>query len=97
MTITHLNPPSMHRSAAFSQGTIIPAGARILFVGGQNGVGSDGKVVGGTVEAQTEQALRNVLAILAEAGASQKDVAKMNIHIIEGTDVNAGFGASLAV
>ena len=46
MTITHLNPPSMHSSPAFSQGTIIPAGARILFVGGQNGVGADGKVVG---------------------------------------------------
>ena len=97
MTITHLNPPSMHSSPAFSQGTIIPAGTRLLFVGGQNGVGPDGKVVSDTIEAQTEQALRNVLAVLAAAGASQKDVAKMNIHIIEGTDVNAGFGASLAV
>ena len=97
MTITHLNPPSMHSSPAFSQGTIIPAGARILFVGGQNGVGPDGKVVGDTIETQTEQALRNVLAVLAAAGASQTDVAKLNIHIIEGTDVNAGFGASLAV
>jgi 2-iminobutanoate/2-iminopropanoate deaminase len=97
MSITHLNPPSMHSSPAFSQGTIIPAGARILFVGGQNGVGPNGKVVGDTIETQTEQALRNVLAILDAAGASQEDVAKMNIHIIEGTDVNAGFGASLAV
>jgi len=97
MTITHLNPAGMHSSPAFSQGTIIPAGARILFVGGQNGVGPDGKVVGDTIETQTEQALRNVLAVLAAAGASQKEVAKMNIHIIEGTDVNAGFGASLVV
>jgi len=97
MTITHLNPPDMHKSPAFSQGTIVPAGSRILYVGGQNGVGPDGKVVGDTIQAQTEQALRNVLAILAAAGATQEDVAKMNIHIIEGTDVNAGFGASLAV
>ena len=50
-----------------------------------------------TIEAQTEQALRNVLAVLAEAGASQTDVAKMNIHLIDRTDVAAGFGASLAV
>jgi 2-iminobutanoate/2-iminopropanoate deaminase len=97
MTIEHLNPPSMFQSPAFSQGTIIPAGSRILYVGGQNGVGPDGKVVGDTIEAQTEQALRNVLAVLAEAGGSQEHVAKMNIHIIDGTDVNAGFGASLAV
>ena len=97
MTITHLNPPSMHKSPAFSQGTIMPAGSRILYVGGQNGVGPNGRVVGDTIEAQTEQALHNVLAVLAAAGATQEDVAKMNIHIIEGTDVNAGFGASLAV
>jgi 2-iminobutanoate/2-iminopropanoate deaminase len=97
MTITHLNPAGMHQSPAFSQGTIIPAGSRILYVGGQNGVDADGKVVGDTTEAQTEQALRNVLAVLAEAGASQQDVAKLNIHIIEGTDVDAGFGASLRV
>ena len=97
MSITHLNPPSMHQSPAFSQGTIVPAGSRILFVGGQDGVGPDGKVVGHTLQEQTEQALRNVLAVLAAAGASQQDVAKLNIHIIEGSDVNAGFGASLAV
>jgi 2-iminobutanoate/2-iminopropanoate deaminase len=97
MTITHLNPPNMHRSPAFSQGTVIPAQSRILFVGGQNGVDADGKVVGETLQAQTEQALRNVLAVLAEAGATQTDVAKLTITLAEDGDVNAGFAASLAV
>jgi 2-iminobutanoate/2-iminopropanoate deaminase len=97
MTITHINPPSMHQSPAFSQGTVIPAGSRILIVGGQNGVGPDGQVVGDTLQAQTEQALRNVLAVLAEVGATQSDVAKLNIHLAEGQDVNAGFAASLSV
>ncbi len=97
MTITHVNPPSMHSSPAFSQGTIVPAGARMLYVGGQNGVGPDGKVVGDTLQAQTEQALRNVIAVLAEAGATQTDVAKLTIHLAEGGDVNAGFAASLSV
>ena len=97
MAIQHLNPPSMFSSPAFSQGTIVPAGARILYVGGQNGVGSDGKVVGNTLEAQTEQALRNVLAVLTEAGATQADVAKLTIHLVQGGDVSAGFAASLAV
>ena len=97
MTITHLNPPAHAQESGLLSGHGVPADSRILYVGGQNGVGADGKVVGNTIEAQTEQALRNVLAVLAAAGASQTDVAKMNIHIIEGTDVNAGFGASLAV
>ena len=97
MTITHLNPPSMHSSLAFSQGTIVPAGARMLYVGGQNGVGPDGNVVADTLQGQTEQALRNVITVLAEAGATQSDVAKLTIHLAEGGDVNAGFAASLAV
>jgi len=97
MTIQHVNPPSMHRSQAFSQGTIVPAGARILFVGGQNGVGPDGKIVGDTLGAQTEQALRNVIGILAEVGATQADVAKLTIHLVQGGDVDAGYAASLSV
>jgi 2-iminobutanoate/2-iminopropanoate deaminase len=87
----------MHSNPAFSQGTIVPAGARTLYVGGQNGVGADGRVVGDSIEAQTEQALRNVLAVLAEAGASQEDVAKLTILLVEGTDRAAGFAASQAV
>jgi 2-iminobutanoate/2-iminopropanoate deaminase len=97
MSIEHVNPPSMFQSPYFAQGTIVPAGSRILFVGGQNGVGPDNHVVGDTIEAQTEQAMRNVLAVLAEAGASQEDVAKLNIHVAAGQDVNAGYAASAAV
>jgi enamine deaminase RidA (YjgF/YER057c/UK114 family) len=97
MPITHVNPLSLHRNPAFSQGTITPAGARTLYVGGQNGVGPDGKVVGDTIRVQTEQALRNVLAVLADAGATQTDVAKLTIHVVEGTDIAEGYAASQAV
>ncbi len=97
MSIAHINPPSMHSNPAFSQGTIVPAGVRTLYVGGQNGVGPDGRVVGDTLAAQTEQALRNVLAVLAEAGATQADVAKLTIYLVEGVDIGEGFAASQAV
>lgn len=97
MAITHLNPASLHVNPAFSQGTVIPPGSTIVVVGGQNGVGSDGEVVGDSLGEQTEQALRNLLAVLAEAGATQADVAKLNIVIVEGGDVNEGFAASRRV
>ena len=97
MAITHLNPASMHTNPAFSQGTLIPAGSPIVIVGGQNGVGPDGQVVGNSLGEQTEQALRNLIAVLAEAGATPADVAKLNIIVVEGSDVNEGFAAAQRV
>jgi 2-iminobutanoate/2-iminopropanoate deaminase len=97
VAITHLNPANLHRSPAFSQGTMVPAGARTIYVGGQNGVDAAGQVVGDSVGAQTEQALRNLLAVLAEAGASQADVAKLTIQVVEGVDISEGFAASQRV
>jgi len=97
VTITHLNPPSLIRSPAFSQGTIIPAGSKIVIVGGQNGVDAEGKVVGSSVREQSEQALRNVLAVLEVAGATQADVAKLTIYLVAGSDINEGFAAAQEV
>jgi 2-iminobutanoate/2-iminopropanoate deaminase len=97
MAITHLNPASLHASAAFSQGTVIPAGSKIVIVGGQNGIGPDGEVVGDSIGAQTEQAMRNLIAVLAEAGATPADVAKLTIILVEGVDINEGFAASQKV
>ncbi len=58
-TITHINPPELHTSPAFSQGTIAEAG-RTLYVGGQNGTDSQGRITGDTA-AQAVRALRNDL------------------------------------
>jgi 2-iminobutanoate/2-iminopropanoate deaminase len=97
MAITQLNPASMHSNPAFSQGTVIPAGSSIVIVGGQNGVGPDGEVVGDSIGEQTEQAMRNLITVLAEAGVTPADVAKLTIILVEGVDLNEGFAASRKV
>jgi len=95
MTITHLNPAALHRNPAFSQGTIAPAG-RTLYVGEQNGTDSDGLLLDG-LEQQTAQALRNVLAVLDEAGAEPADVAKLTIYLDASVDPNEAYRASAEV
>jgi 2-iminobutanoate/2-iminopropanoate deaminase len=60
---TPVDPPEAHSSPAFAQGMIAPAGAT-LYVGGQNGTDATGTLLDG-LHAQTEQALRNVMAVLA--------------------------------
>lgn len=97
MPLTHINPPSLHRNPAFSQGVLIEGPGALLVVGGQNGVDGEGNIVSPELGAQTEQALRNVLAVLAEVGASQEHVAKMTIYVAAGADITEGYAASQRV
>lgn len=97
MTLTHLNPESLHRNPAFSQGVLVEGPGALLFVGGQNGVDASGTVVSDDIREQTAQALRNLLAVLESVGASQEHVAKLTIYVVAGADIGAGFEASQEV
>ena len=98
MHVEHLNPEGMYRSPVFSQGIIIPANARILLIGGQNGVDDKGQIVGkGDVAAQTVQALANLQKVLDAAGARLEGLVKMTIIMQQDIDLNAAFGAWMKV
>jgi enamine deaminase RidA (YjgF/YER057c/UK114 family) len=90
-----VDPPSMHTSPAFAQGMILPAGPT-LFIGGQNGVDAEGALLDG-LGPQTEQALRNVLTVLAEAGSGPEHVVKLTIYLAPGIDPTDGYAATAAV
>jgi enamine deaminase RidA (YjgF/YER057c/UK114 family) len=96
MSLTHLNPSGLHTNPAFSQGVRIDGG-NLVGVGGQNGTDSIGDVVSNDLSEQTTQAFRNVLAVLAEAGADQSHVARLNIYLQAGGDVTAGYQAAAEV
>ena len=92
---TPVDPADLHRSPAFAQGMILPAGPT-LYVGGQNGTDSEGTLLDG-LGPQTEQALRNVLAVLAEAGTGPEHVAKLTIYLATGIDPGAAYAATGSV
>lgn len=52
-----------------------------IFVSGQTGFNPDDRTIGDTVEEQTGQTLKNVKAILKEAGASMNDVVKCSVFL----------------
>ncbi|WP_199701570.1 RidA family protein [Jiangella rhizosphaerae] len=93
MTITHINPESMHSNPAFTWAVRVPAGADLVFIGGQNGVDQTGQVVGPDIASQTRQALKNLLTCLDAAGARPEDVVKWTILIREGESLMDGFAA----
>jgi 2-iminobutanoate/2-iminopropanoate deaminase len=90
-----VDPPQLPRSPAFAQGMIAPAGPT-LYVGGQNGTDSSGALLDG-LGPQTEQALRNLLAVLAEAGTDADHVAKLTIYLAPGIDPGAAYAATRSV
>jgi enamine deaminase RidA (YjgF/YER057c/UK114 family) len=81
---TYLNPESLLRNPAFTQAVVVEGAAKTIYVGGQNAVRPDGTVVGGTLAEQTRQALLNVAAALAAAGATLHDVVRWTIAIVDG-------------
>ncbi|HEM61770.1 MAG TPA: RidA family protein [Chloroflexi bacterium] len=97
MKITHHNPDTLYANPAFSQAVSVEGASRLIYIGGQNGITPDGQLAGADLGAQTEQALKNVLEALRAAGASQENVVRLGIYVVEGQDFNAGFAASQKV
>ena len=97
MPLSHLNPDSLHRNPAFSQGVRIDPPGALVIVGGQDGTDRTGAIVAGGLREQTAQALRNVLAVLADAGCTQAHVARMTIHLVAPADIMEGFAAAQEV
>ena len=93
MTIRHINPEGLHRSPAFSQAVVVEQPARTIYIGGQNGVGPDGKIVGPTLGEQALQAFRNIETILKSEGATLADVVHWRIATPEGHGFDEGVAA----
>jgi enamine deaminase RidA (YjgF/YER057c/UK114 family) len=95
--ITHHNPKGLFASPQFSQAVEIPAGARLLFVGGQNGVDETGQLVGPDAASQTKRALENVRTAVEGSGGLFANVAKWTILTTSRDHINAGVTAFLEV
>ena len=96
MTITHINPPSMHHSPAFTQAIAVSGNVRTVYIGLQFAQDADGRVVGaGDVVAQTTQVLKNFDACLAAAGAGHEHVVRLGIYVTQGQDMMAAAQAGM--
>lgn len=93
MTITWINPPGLPANPAFSQAVRIPAGADLVFVGGQNGIDATGSLIGPGLAEQTAAALDNLAACLEAADARLGNVVAWSVLLTEGTSPREGFAA----
>ncbi len=57
-----------------------------VFLSGQLGLTAQGQLAGSSIETQTRQAVQNISAILADAGASLAHVIKSTVWLVERHD-----------
>ena len=93
MGVRHINHEGLHRSPAFSQAVVVEQPAKTIYIGGQNGVDSDGKVVGSTLGEQARQAFRNIATILESEGASLANIVHWRIAVGDGSSIDEGVAA----
>lgn len=79
-----VNPTSLAPPRGYSHGTV--RGGRILFVAGQIGWTAKAELVGDRFVDQFDQALANVLAVVAEAGGSPGAIGRLTIYVVDKTD-----------
>ncbi len=66
---------------------------KTIYIGGQNDVDADGKIVGSTVGEQASQAFRNLATILESEGASLANIVHWTIAVVDGHAFDEGIAA----
>lgn len=93
MSISRLNPDTLHQNPAFTQVITVSNPNKLIYVGGQNSVDKEGNIVGDDIATQTRQTLQNVVAALEAAGATLADVVNMKVYMVQGQSLQEGFEA----
>jgi enamine deaminase RidA (YjgF/YER057c/UK114 family) len=81
MTFKLINPVSLGPPRGFSNGVLTDAGGRLLFVAGQVGWDETQMIVSEDFVEQFDRALRNVIAVITEAGGRPDQMARMMIYV----------------
>jgi enamine deaminase RidA (YjgF/YER057c/UK114 family) len=76
-----LLPPGWPRPRGYANGVTVTG--RMVFVSGMVGWDVTGRIVSESLSAQVRQALQNVVAVLAEAGAQPSHIARMTWYVTD--------------
>jgi enamine deaminase RidA (YjgF/YER057c/UK114 family) len=89
MSFTFINPDSLGAPRGYSNGVITEAGGRLLFISGQIAWNEEQQIVSGDMVAQFDQALRNVIAVVNEAGGKPEQIARLIIYVTDKNEYRA--------
>lgn len=76
-----LQPPGWPRPRGYANGVV--ASGRTVFISGQIGWDAQGNFPASDFAGQVQQALRNILTILAEAGGKPEHITRLTWYILD--------------
>ncbi len=92
--VKYIKPEGRFTPPGYSEAVSVEGPHRTVYIGGQNATADDGSIVGvGDLAAQTEQALRNMDAVMKAAGGTLDDIVKWTVYLVQGQDPQVGFAA----
>jgi len=83
MSFKTINPKSLGKPRGYSNGLLTVPDARMLFIAGQIGWDENQRLVGDDFVEQFERALRNLLAVVHEAGGAPTGVARLVVYVTD--------------
>ncbi len=78
-----INPPDLAPPRGFSHGVLAPPARQFLAIAGQIAWNSAGRLVSGDFAEQFAQTLRNVAAVLQQAGGGPQDLLSLRIYVTD--------------
>ena len=82
MRMTFINPEDWSAPRGYSNGVLVEGG-RLLFVAGQIAWDGEQQIVSQDFCEQFAQALRNVVAVVREAGGDAASIAQMRVYVTD--------------
>ncbi len=83
MNFDIVNPPALGVPNGWNNGLLAPGDGRVLFIAGQAGWEEDAPGTPPDFTGQFARALDRVLAIVAAAGGSPADLARLTIYVVD--------------
>ena len=81
MSFQLINPESLGKPRGYSNGVLTDGGGRLLFISGQIGWNEQQEIVSHDFVDQFDQALANVIAVVAKAGGEANQIARLVLYV----------------
>jgi enamine deaminase RidA (YjgF/YER057c/UK114 family) len=86
MSFKFINPESLGMPRGYANGVLTGPGGRLLFVAGQIGWNEQQKILSPDFVEQFDRALANVITVVAEAGGTPQQIARLVIYVTNKND-----------